>query len=83
MAKVTDEQLKTLRDKLDTLVTDKGIADAATQTSNTANTAAATAMAAAHQAQLDESAADAQSSAALADLVAFVDGLAGPVTPPA
>lgn len=80
MAKVTDDQLKQLQDKVALLVADKADADAKTQASNAADTAAAQANAAASQAKLDESTADAKASADLLDLMTFVDGLAS--TPP-
>lgn len=84
MAKVTDDDLKALQAKVAQLVADKADADAKTQASNAADTAAAQAAAVASQAKLDESAADAKASADLTDLVSFVESLAGaPMPPPA
>ncbi len=82
MAKVTDEQVKQLQDMVADLVEDKRDADVRTQQSNDADTAAATANALAAQAKLDEAAADAKASAALNDLMKFVDALAGPAEQP-
>lgn len=73
---ITAEQLQALRGKVEKLVTDKGDADVKTQASNTADTAAAQANAAASQAKLDESAADALVATDLSELATFIDGLA-------
>lgn len=72
---VTDEDLATLKAKLDTLIADKAAADAATATRVSAGTAADQADAAFHQAQLDEANADAKATADLTDLRSFIDGL--------
>jgi hypothetical protein len=72
---ITDADLKTLQDKFTKLVADKSDADAKTQASNTADTAAAVTAAAAAQAKLDEAAADGLVNADVADLKSFIDGL--------
>ena len=77
MTVITTEQLQTIQAKVAVLVADKADADAKTQASNQADTAAASANAIAAQAKLDEAAADAKASSDLADLQAFIDGLAG------
>lgn len=77
---ITAEQLAQLKTMISNLEQAKGDADAKTQVSNQADTAAAQAAADAAQAKLDEAAADALVTGDLQELVAFVDGL---VTPPA
>lgn len=72
---VSDADIKALQNKVTQLVSDKSDADLKTQASNAADTAAATAQAAAAQAKLDESAADAKVSSDLTDLKNFIDAL--------
>jgi hypothetical protein len=72
---ITVQELTQLKALVDKIVADKGDADAKTQLSNVADTAAAQANAAAAQAKLDESTADALVASDFNDLKTFVDGL--------
>ncbi len=79
---ITDAQLAQIQAKVAKLVTDKADADAKTQTSNQADTAAAASNALAAQAKLDEAAADALATTDLGDLASFIDSLVAPPPQP-